>query len=123
MGNPGRLRNLPRLEHSTHLISGWWLAPAPSAGILFECLLHASVGASRMSAPPTPPLRVGQVLDIAFAAFTARIAVHSARELTVKILEGDNAGFCDTVEYEAAVLREGLVVLSWREHIGSTIVH
>ena len=31
--------------------------------------------------------------------------------------------YSDTVEYEAVTLRDGLVVLSWQEHIGSTIVH
>jgi hypothetical protein len=32
-------------------------------------------------------------------------------------------GFSDTVEYEAVAVRDGLVILSWQEHIGSTIVH
>jgi hypothetical protein len=41
----------------------------------------------------------------------------------VEIVAGDNAGFSDTVEYEAVVLRDDLVILSWQEHIGSTIVH
>jgi MoaF-like len=41
----------------------------------------------------------------------------------VEIVAGDNIGFSDTVEYEAVALRDGLVVLSWQEHIGSTIVH
>jgi hypothetical protein len=40
----------------------------------------------------------------------------------VEIVSGDNAGFNDTVEYEAITLRDGLVVLSGQEHIGSTIV-
>jgi molybdenum cofactor biosynthesis MoaF-like protein len=71
----------------------------------------------------TPPLRVGQVLDISFPTFTPRITINSERELTVKIVAGDNIGFSDTVEYEAVAVRDGLVVLSWREHIGSTIVH
>jgi hypothetical protein len=63
------------------------------------------------------------VLEISFAAFKPRISVRSERELTVEIVAGDNIGFIDTVEYEAVVIRDGLVVLSWREHIGSTIVH
>lgn len=63
------------------------------------------------------------MLEIAFPAFTPRITVHSERELTVEIIAGDNAGFADTVEYESVVIRDGLVVLSWQEHIGSTIVH
>ena len=71
----------------------------------------------------TPPLRVGQVLEIRFPTFTPRITVDSERELTVEIIAGDNVGFSDTVEYEAAAVRDGLVILSWQEHIGSTIVH
>jgi len=75
--------------------------------------------ASRM----TSPLRVGQVFEIRFPTFTPRIILESARELTVQIVDGDNVGFSDTVEYEAVAIREDLVVLSWREHVGSTIVH
>ena len=71
----------------------------------------------------TPHLRVGQVFEIRFPPFTPRITIHSERELTVEIAAGDNLGFSDRVEYEAVVLRDGLVVLSWQEHIGSTIVH
>ena len=74
-------------------------------------------------APHVPsPLRVGQVLETRFPEFTPRITIRSDRELTVEIVAGDNAGFTDTVEYEAVVVREGLVMLSWKEHIGSTIV-
>jgi hypothetical protein len=76
-----------------------------------------------MASQPTSPLRVGQVLEIVFPAFTPRITIHSERELTVEIVAGDNIGFSDTVEYEAVPVRDGLVLLSWREHIGSTIVH
>jgi hypothetical protein len=68
-------------------------------------------------------LRDGLVLEIAFSEFTPRITVLSERELTVRIVAGDGAGFEDTVEYEAVEVRDGLVMLSWREHIGSTIVH
>jgi hypothetical protein len=70
-----------------------------------------------------PHLRIGQVLEIHFPTFTPRITVDSERELTVEIVAGDNIGFSDTVEYEAINAREGLVILSWQEHIGSTIVH
>ena len=69
------------------------------------------------------PLRAGQVLEIRFPAFTPRITIHSDRELTVEIVAGDNLGFSDTVEYEAVTVRDHLVVLTWQEHIGSTIVH
>jgi hypothetical protein len=71
----------------------------------------------------TAPLCVGQVLEIRFPTFTPRITIRSERELTVEIIAGDNAGFTDTVEYEAVVVRDQLVVLSWQEQIGSTIVH
>jgi hypothetical protein len=70
-----------------------------------------------------PPLPVGQVLEISFPTFTSRITVRSQQQLSVEIVAGDNLGFSDTVEYEAVAVRDGLVVLSWREHIGSTIVH
>jgi hypothetical protein len=76
-----------------------------------------------MAVPPQSPLRVGQVVEITFPSFTPRITVHSERKLTVEIVAGDNRGFSDTVPYEAVTVRDGLVVLSWREHIGSTIVH
>jgi hypothetical protein len=39
----------------------------------------------------------------------------------VEIIKGD--AFSDTVQYEAVLIRDGLVMLSWQEHIGSTIVH
>lgn len=68
-------------------------------------------------------LSVGQVFEIAFPNFIPRITINSERELTVKIVSGDNAGFTDTVEYESIEIREGLVILSWQEHIGSTIVN
>jgi hypothetical protein len=76
-----------------------------------------------MASHPSPPLAVGQVLEISFATFTPRITILSERELTVEVIAGDNIGFSDTVEYEAAAIRDGLVVLSWQEHIGSTIAH
>jgi hypothetical protein len=76
-----------------------------------------------MAMQTTSPLRVGQVLEISFPTFKPRITVLSDRELTMEIVAGDNVGFSDTVEYEAVEVRDELVMLSWREHIGSTIVH
>ena len=76
-----------------------------------------------MSSPAASPFRAGQVLEIRFPAFTPRITFRSERELTLEIVAGDARGFSDTVEYEAVVVRDGLVLLSWQEHIGSTIVH
>jgi hypothetical protein len=76
-----------------------------------------------MTSQPASPLSVGLVFEIGFPTFTPRISIHSARVLTVDIVDGDDVSFSDTVEYEAVPLREGLVMLSWQEHIGSTIVH
>jgi hypothetical protein len=76
-----------------------------------------------MDSQTTSPLRVGQVLEITFPTFTPQITVHSERQLTVEIVAGENIGFSDTVEYEAVAIRDSLVILSWRERIGSTIVH
>jgi hypothetical protein len=76
-----------------------------------------------MVSQSTSALRVGQVLEIRFATFTPRITIRSGRELTVEIIAGDNVGFSDTVEYEAVAVRNDVVILSWQEHIGSTIVH
>jgi hypothetical protein len=68
------------------------------------------------------PLHAGQVIEVTFPAFTPRLTIHSDRELSVEIVAGDNVGFKDRVEYEAVPLRDGLVLVSWEEHIGSTIV-
>jgi hypothetical protein len=76
-----------------------------------------------MALQSASPLPAGRVIEIGFATFTPRITIHSERELTVEIIAGDNVGFSDTVAYEAVAVREGLVILSWQEHIGSTIVH
>lgn len=76
-----------------------------------------------MALQTTSPLRIGQVFEISFPTFTPRITVHSERKLTVEIVAGDSAGFSDTLDYQAVAVRDGLVFLSWQEHIGSTIVH
>jgi hypothetical protein len=76
-----------------------------------------------MKSQPRSPLHVGQVIEIELSQFMPRITIRSERELTVEIIAGDNAGFSDTIPYEAVVVRDGIVLLSWREHIGSTIVH
>ena len=76
-----------------------------------------------MASQTASPLRAGQTLEIRFPTFTPRITIHSERQLTVEIVAGDNAGFSDTVDYEAVAVRDQLMVLSWRERIGSTIVH
>jgi hypothetical protein len=76
-----------------------------------------------MASRPTTSLAVGQVLEITFPTFTPRITIRSERELTVEIIAGTLSGFSDTVEYAAVTVRDGLVLLSWQEHIGSTVLH
>ena len=76
-----------------------------------------------MTSAGAPSRLVGQVFEIEFPSFVPRITFNSERKLTVEILSGENAGFTDTVDYEAILIRDGLVILSWQEHIGSTIVH
>lgn len=72
---------------------------------------------------PAPILRVGGVFEIVFPSFTSHITIRSESQLSVEIVAGDNAGFSDTTGYQVHVIRDELVVLSWQEHIGSTIVH
>ncbi|HEX4534703.1 MAG TPA: hypothetical protein VH000_10765 [Rhizomicrobium sp.] len=69
------------------------------------------------------PLPIGQVVEAVFEDFSVRITIRSERELTVDMIAGSNTGFSDTIAYEAVTIRDGLIVLSWQEHIGSTIVH
>ena len=76
-----------------------------------------------MLSKTSSPLYIGQVLEIRFQTFTPRISIFSERELSVEIVAGDSVGFSDVVEYEAVTIRDRLIVLSWQEHIGSTIVH
>ena len=76
-----------------------------------------------MTAQHTSPLAVGQIFEIGFESFTPRITIRSESELTVEILSGANAGFSDTVAYQAVTIRDGLIWLTWQEHNGSTIVH
>ncbi len=65
----------------------------------------------------------GRTLVIRFPKFTPRITFHSNDRLTIEVIDGENAGFRDTVAYRAAALRTKLVVLSWKEQIGSAVVH
>jgi hypothetical protein len=76
-----------------------------------------------MTSPPASSPLGGRVLEISFGIFTPRITVHSEHQLTVEIIAGEGTGFSDTVDYEAVAVRDDLIVLSWQEHIGSTIVH
>lgn len=65
----------------------------------------------------------GRVLEIEFAGFKPRITFQPDQRLTVQIVAGDDAGFADTVKYEAVWLSDSILLLSWRERIGTTVVH
>jgi hypothetical protein len=90
---------------------------------MHHMIVNRSGTTLEMASQTSPPLRVGQVFEISFPTFTPRITIRSERELTVEIVAGDNVTFSDTIDYQAVTIRDGLVFLSWQEHIGSTIVH
>jgi hypothetical protein len=55
-------------------------------------------------------------LRIAFVPFKAHISFHEGQRLTVNVVEGENENgrFMDTVGYQAIMVREDIVVLSWQ---------
>ena len=59
-------------------------------------------------------LFASQAVKFVFPSTVQRWSSHPANR---------SASFSDTVDYQAVTVRDGLVVLSWQEHIGSTIVH
>jgi hypothetical protein len=50
-----------------------------------------------MTSQPMSPLPVGQVLENQFRDVHARITIHSARELTVEVIAGDDVEFSGVV--------------------------
>jgi len=83
-----------------------------------ECCTNA--GKPTMSIDLIQP---GTILDFEFAPFTARVTFEPDQQLRLEIVAGDNKGFSDLVAYEASAIRDDVVVLSWREQIGTTVVH
>ncbi len=65
----------------------------------------------------------GGTLVIRFPTFTPRITFHAHHQLTVEILDGEDAGFRETLPYQAVLPRANLVVLSWQDRRGSSVVH
>jgi hypothetical protein len=76
-----------------------------------------------MTEPRVFSFQAKEVLRITLPSFTVSIVFQDQGRLTVTVLEGENAGFSDTVDYQVTAVRDGVVVLSWQEHIGSTVVH
>ena len=65
----------------------------------------------------------GGTLVIRFSTFTPRIRFHADNQVTVEILDGENAGMRETVPYQAALPRANLVVLSWQDRLRNSVVH
>jgi len=65
----------------------------------------------------------GRTLIFTFDAFTARVTFRGGRTLSLEIIDGENKGFADDVHYELHAVRDDVLVLSWQEHIGSTVTH
>ena len=65
----------------------------------------------------------GGTLVIRFATSTRCLTFHANNKLTVEIIDGEDAGFRETLPYQAVLPRANLVVLSWQERIGNSVVH
>lgn len=74
------------------------------------------------TAPPSE-FNAGRTLEIEFPNFKPCITFEPDQRLTVQVVAGDNAGFSETVKYEAVWFGDSILVLSWRERLGSTVVH
>lgn len=68
-------------------------------------------------------IRTGRGLEFEFAEFTARVVFQADRQLNLSIVAGANRGFNDFVSYEFRAVSDQIAILSWHEHIGTTVVH
>jgi hypothetical protein len=71
----------------------------------------------------TDTIRPGRSLEFEFADFTAKVSFKPEQRLKLEIVVGANKGFKDLVAYEVRQMRDEVVVLSWQEQIGTTVVH
>src|SRR5262245_44582905 len=71
----------------------------------------------------TDTIQPGRSLDFEFIEFTARVSFQPDQQLKLEIVAGTNQGFNDLVAYEVREIRDEVIVLSWREEIGTTVVH
>ena len=65
----------------------------------------------------------GASLEIEFDAFVARLEIRSCNQVHLEIVGGDNEGFVDDFLYELHWVRDDVAVLSFQEHIGTTVTH
>ena len=77
------------------------------------------------SSEEAPPIDIspGRSLVVEFGAFSVRLDLLSSSVLHLQVIEGDDAGFEDEVDYELYWPRSDLAVLSWQERIGTTVTH
>ena len=75
------------------------------------------------------PLGIGVPLHLWSGGLRGRSPGRNRRDAQTPPANADfrrwlrRAGFSHTVEYQAVAVREDLIMLSWQEHNGSTIVH
>jgi len=65
----------------------------------------------------------GDVVDIAFDDFTARLNFGDRQRLKLEVIGGSHDGFMDEPEYDLSGIGDRVFLLSWRERIGSVVVH
>lgn len=67
-------------------------------------------------------IHAGGVLEFEFPQFTARVQLETEKKLHLRIIAGENIGFEDRTTYEVRSVAEEVVVLSWQETIGTSVV-
>jgi hypothetical protein len=69
------------------------------------------------------PFAPGDIVEIAFDDFTGRMAFHDDNRVKLEVLGGPFDGFTDEPEYELSSIGDRVFLLSWKERIGSVVVH
>lgn len=67
--------------------------------------------------------RAGRAFRVLLPSFTVEVTLLEAQRLRLAVTEGDGAGFSDEVDYLLDTTDAGVTLLSWRERIGSCVVH
>jgi hypothetical protein len=91
-----------------------------------ETLVPPTVTAGAVSMPPVNKLRSfvpGDVVEIAFDDFIAGLTFRDGNRLKLEVTGGPSDGFTDEPEYELFAIGDRVLLLAWRERIGSVVVH
>jgi hypothetical protein len=67
--------------------------------------------------------RAGSAFRVLLPSFTVEIRFLEAQRLRLAVTDGEGAGFSDEVDYALETTDAGVTLLSWRERIGSCVVH